>query len=141
MERDIRFVLFPNEVAIYIAGVPGVLAFILSIIGTYGTMALVVTQRRQEIGIRIALGAHPSQPVALMLKQGMRWTAIGLGLGTFGAVVLTSAFSRFFYGLPHFDPLAFGLSIALLLATAVVACYIPARTASRLDPMVVLRTE
>jgi predicted permease len=141
MEQDIRFTFLPNVVAMYIAGAPGVLALILSMIGIYGTMALVVTQRRREIGIRVALGAHPSQAVALMLKQGMKWTAIGLGMGAFGALVLTSALSRYFYGVPHFDSLSFGLTIVLLGAISAVACYIPARTASRLDPMAVLGTD
>jgi hypothetical protein len=141
MERDIRFLFFPNELAMYIAGAPGVLGLILSIIGIYGTMALVVTQRRQEIGIRIALGAHPSEAVALMLKQGMKWTAIGLGMGAFGGLVLTSALSRYFYGVPQFDSLSFSLTIVLLAATSAVACYIPARMASRLDPMALLRTD
>ena len=104
-------------------------------------MALVVTQRRQEIGIRIALGAHPSEAVALMLKQGMKWTAIGLAMGAFGGLVLTSALSRYFYGVPQFDSLSFSLTIVLLAATSAVACYIPARTASRLDPLAVLRID
>jgi hypothetical protein len=141
MDHDIRFLFGPNELATYIAGTPGVLAFMLSIIGIYGTMALVVTQRRQEIGIRVALGAHPSQAVALMLKQGMKWTAIGLGMGGFGALILTFALSRYFYGIPQFDSLTFGLVITLIAATSAVACYLPARTASRLDPMAVLRTD
>ncbi len=141
MEHDIRFLLAPNELAMYIAGTPGVLALMLSVIGIYGTMALLVTQRRQEIGVRIALGSHPWQAVALMLKQGMKWTAIGLGIGGFGALVLTFALSRYFYGVPRFDFLSFTLSTVLTAATSVVACYIPARRASRLDPMAILRAD
>jgi ABC-type antimicrobial peptide transport system permease subunit len=76
-----------------------------------------------------------------MLKQGMKWTAIGLGMGGFGALVLTFALSRYFYGVPQFDFLSFGVSIVVIAATAAVACYIPAKTASRLDPMAVLRTD
>jgi predicted permease len=141
MEQDIRFLFGPNELAMYIAGTPGLLALMLSIIGIYGTMALVVTQRRQEIGIRVALGAHPSQAVVLMLKQGMKSTVIGLGMGGCGALVLTFAISRYFYGVPQFDFVSFGLSIVLIATTSAVACYIPARTASRLDPMAVLRMD
>jgi ABC-type antimicrobial peptide transport system permease subunit len=141
MEQDIRFLFGPNELAMYIAGTPGLMALMLSIIGIYGTMALVVTQRRQEIGIRVALGAHPSQAVVLMLKQGMNSTVIGLGMGGCGALVLTFAISRYFYGVPQFDFVSFGLSIVLIATTSAVACYIPARTASRLDPIAVLRMD
>src|SRR2546430_161100 len=98
-------------------------------------MALVVAQRRREIGIRIALGAHPSRAVALMLKQGMKWTVIGLGAGTFGALIMTFALRRYFFGVPAFDSLAFVFSIAAVAAPAATACYIPARQASRLDPL------
>jgi len=104
-------------------------------------MSLVVTQRRREIGIRIAIGAHPSQAAGLMLRQGMKWTAIGLGLGTSGALIMVLAMSRYFYGLAEFDWLSFAAGILLVTATAATACYLPARRASRVDPMIVLREE
>ena len=76
-----------------------------------------------------------------MLKPGMKWTAISLRMGGFGALILTFSLSRYFYGVPQFDFLSFGLSIVLIATTSAIACYIPARTASRLDSMAVLRTE
>jgi predicted permease len=138
-QLDLRMVF--RRIASYIAGVPGVLAFVLGIIGTYGTMALLVAQRRREVGIRIALGAHPSEAVRLMLKQGMKWTTLGLGLGIVGALISTFWLSRYIERLTWFDPIAFFATSLLMAATAGAACYIPARKASRVDPMVVLREE
>ena len=114
---------------------------VLGIIGTYGTMALLVAQRRREIGIRVALGAHPSEAVSLMLKQGMTWTALGLGLGILGALISTFWLSRYIERLTWSDPIAFLSTTLLMAATAGAACYFPARRASRMDPMVVLRDE
>jgi predicted permease len=138
-QLDLRLLFF--RIASYIAGVPGTLAFVLGIIGTYGTMALLGAQRRREIGIRIALGAHPSEAVSLMLRQGMKWTALGLGLGIFGAFVSTFWLSRHLERVAWLDPIAFFATTLLMAATAGAACYIPARKASRVDPMVVLREE
>jgi putative ABC transport system permease protein len=138
-QLDMRLLFF--RLASYSAGVPGVLAFVLGIIGTYGTMALLVAQRRREIGIRIALGAHPSEAVSLMLRQGMKWTAGGLGLGIFGAFIATFWLSRHLESIVWHDPIAFLSTILLMAATAGAACYVPARKASRVDPMVVLREE
>jgi hypothetical protein len=141
MDEEVRLVLLPNRIGMYLAGVPGVLALLLGLIGTYGTMSLLVAHRRVEIGLRIAVGAHPAQAVRLMLRQGLQWTAIGLLLGTVGAAILTFAMSRYFYGLSAFDWSAFLFTVSVVTLTAAMACYIPARLASRLDPMLVLRQE
>lgn len=136
---DLRLIFF--RIASYLAGVPGALAFVLGIIGTYGTMALLVAQRRREIGIRVAIGAEPSEAVRLMLQQGMKWTACGLGLGILGALVSTFWLSRHLERLTWHDPIAFLATTLLMAVTAGAACYVPARRASRVDPMVVLREE
>jgi hypothetical protein len=141
MTDEIRFLLLPNEIGMYLAGVPGTLAFILGLIGTYGTMSLLVAQRRTEIGVRIALGAHPSQAVRLMLQQGLQWTAAGLLLGILGAIVMTAAMSKYFVGVSPFDFPAVFFSVAAIGVTAAAACYLPSRRASRIDPMQVLRQE
>jgi predicted permease len=133
--------LLPYRVFAYAAGIPGVFTLLLGVIGTYGTMALVVSQRRREIGIRMALGAHPSRAVALMTKQGMKWTSAGLFLGIIGALFIALWLSRNFYGLPFFDPVAFSVMTLLVAGVAGMASYIPARRASRLDPLKVLRED
>jgi ABC-type antimicrobial peptide transport system permease subunit len=141
MTDEIRFLLLPNEIGLYLAGVPGTLAFLLGLIGTYGTMSLLVAQRRTEIGVRIALGARPAEAIRLMLQQGLQWTAIGLVLGVIGAATLSLGMSRYFYGVSPFDFPAFGFSVLAVAMTAAAACYVPARRASQLDPMQVLRRE
>src|SRR5262249_4080464 len=139
MDESIRLLLLPNEIGTYLAGVPGVLAFLLGLIGTYGTMSLLVAQRRTEIGVRIAVGARPSQAVQLMLKQGLQWTVAGTALGIIGAGLMTFGMSRYFYGMVPFDSLAFVVSVAVIALTAATACYIPAKRASAVDPIHVLR--
>jgi ABC-type antimicrobial peptide transport system permease subunit len=141
MDDEIRRVLLPSRIGMYIAGVPGVLALILGLIGTYGTMSLIVAQRRAEIGVRIALGASPAEAVRLMLRQGLQWTAIGLLFGIAGGAIMTFALSRFFYGISPFDLTAFVFTLTAVTLTATTACYIPAKLASRLDVMQVLRQE
>jgi predicted permease len=141
MTDEMRLLLLPNEIGMYLAGVPGTLAFLLGLIGTFGTMSLLVAQRRTEIGVRIALGARPAQAIRLMLRQGLQWTAIGLALGIIGAVILSLGMSRYFYGISPFDFPAFAFSVMAVAVTAAAACYIPARRASQLDPMRVLREE
>jgi len=133
--------LLPYRIFAYAAGIPGVFTLLLGVIGTYGTMALVVSQRRREIGIRIALGAHPSRAVGLMTREGMKWTSVGLCLGIVGALLIALWLSRNFYGLQFFDPIAFSAMALLVAAVAGTASYIPARRASRLDPLKVLRED
>ena len=136
---ELRLIL--NRIISYIAGVPGTLAFILGSIGTYGTMALLVSQRRREIGVRIAIGAHPSEAVRRMMLQAMKWTGVGLGLGVLGGFISTLWLSRNLERVNPYDPIAFAGTVALVSAVALLASYIPARRASRVDPMHVLREE
>jgi putative ABC transport system permease protein len=139
LEDRIGRTLLPYQILTYITGIPGAFALLLGVIGTYGTMALVVAQRRREIGVRIALGALPSRAVSVVIREGMKWTSLGLCLGLIVAVLIAFWLSRYFYGLNFFDPVAFVAMMLLVVATAGAAFYIPARRASRLDPMKVLR--
>jgi predicted permease len=141
LDQQLEFRLLFYRIASYITGVPGALAFVLGIIGTYGTMSLLVAQRRREIGIRIAIGAKPSEAVSLMLKQGMKWTGVGIGLGVFGGFVSTFWLSRYIERVNWLDPIAFLATSLLVAAIAGTACYLPATRASHVDPMVVLREE
>ncbi len=117
------------------------LALLLSSVGIYGVMAYITTQRRHEIGIRMALGARSADVLNLVVGQGIRLIAIGLALGLVGAWVLSRAITSQLYGITARDPLTY-LVVALLLGgVALVATYLPARRAAQVDPMLALRSE
>jgi putative ABC transport system permease protein len=117
------------------------LALLLSAIGIYGVMAYSVTQRKQELGIRVALGAEPRDILRLVVGQGMKLALAGVALGVVTSVVLTRLMSTLLFGVHAIDPVAFVGSALGLVIAAFVACYLPARRATRADPIVVLRFE
>ncbi|HMJ82041.1 MAG TPA: ADOP family duplicated permease, partial [Vicinamibacterales bacterium] len=133
--------LLPVKVAATVAGTLGVLALILGAIGLYGVMSYLVRQRTREIGIRMALGAERGTVVGLVTGHGMRWTGIGLVVGLAASFAVAKLIGGFLYGVGPADPTAFVGIALLLIGTAYVACYIPARRASRIDPLVALREE
>jgi putative ABC transport system permease protein len=116
-------------------------ALILSAVGIYGVMAFAVAQRTHEIGLRMALGAGPSRVLSLILGEGMILTLIGLILGLVGAFLVGRAMQSQLYGIGAIDPVALGGVAAILILAALLACYVPARRAMRVDPMVALRYE
>jgi putative ABC transport system permease protein len=118
-----------------------VLALLLASIGIYGVMAFIVSQRTQEIGLRIALGASRSNVTSLIVRQGTILALTGLGLGLGGAVLVDRAMQRTLFGVAALDPFVIASVASILLATAVLACYLPARRAAGIDPMQALRTE
>jgi putative ABC transport system permease protein len=122
-------------------GLFATLALAISAAGLSGVLAYSVSQRTREIGIRIALGAAPGRVVAMLLGQGLLAAAVGLGLGLVGAIGLSRVISGLLFGVEPTDPLCFVGSALVLSVVAVVACFLPARRATVIDPMLALRTE
>jgi putative ABC transport system permease protein len=123
-----------------LAGFAG-LAVLLAGVGIYGVMAYAVSQRTREMGVRIALGAGPRTVLRMILNQGFRMALIGVGLGLAGAFALTRLMSGLLFGVKPSDPETFVVVTAALLGVALVACWIPARRATRVDPVIALRYE
>ncbi|HKQ86464.1 MAG TPA: ABC transporter permease [Candidatus Acidoferrales bacterium] len=133
--------LASRRFSMILLGVFAALALILSAIGIYGVISYIVGQRTHEIGIRLALGAHPSDVMRLILGQGTKLALIGVAIGIVAAFALTRLMTKMIFGVSAHDPLTFiGVAVVLIMV-ALAACYFPARRAMRTDPMVALRYE
>lgn len=119
----------------------GGIALLLAVVGVYGVKAFMVACRTREIGIRMALGADRSEVVGMVLRDGLKITVLGLGLGLLLSAGLARAMTSFLFEVQPFDPWVFGIALVALSAAAGIACWLPARRAARVDPMVALRAE
>jgi predicted permease len=141
LTEHMRIPLFPARMAANVLGSFGLLALVLAAIGIYGVMSYVVAGRTREIGLRMALGAQLRHVRQLILGQGMILASIGLAIGLAVVFILARFLTSMLYGVSPTDPITFIAITFLLAAVALVACYIPARRAARVDPMVALREE
>jgi predicted permease len=133
--------LFPQRIAAFFIGGFGVLGLLLACIGIYGVLAYQVGQRTREIGVRVALGARAGDVVRMMVRHGFKITALGAAIGLLLAIAATRLLASLLYGVSATDPLTFTAVPAVLLAVALLASWLPARRAARVDPMVALRSE
>jgi ABC-type antimicrobial peptide transport system permease subunit len=129
------------RLAATLLGVFGALALALAAIGIYGVMSYEVRQRTREIGIRMVLGARPQDVLRHVLARGMFLVAIGAGVGVVGGLILRAALAELLFGIGAFDLVAFGGAAAILVGVALVAAWLPARRATRIQPVVALRME
>jgi putative ABC transport system permease protein len=141
VEEVVGVGLWAPRMGAALLGLFGLLALVLASIGIYGVLAYSVAQRTVEIGIRMALGAQRQQMFALVLKHGMSLAAIGAGVGMVTALLAARTISSLLYGVSATDPVTYAGISAVLLGVAVLACYVPARRATRVDPIVALRFE
>jgi putative ABC transport system permease protein len=139
MEQVVGTSVAQPKLTAQFVGVFAGFALLLALIGIYGVMAYSVTARMQEMGIRMALGARPADILRLMVGQGMRMTVVGVIAGVVVSLALTRLLASLLFGVRATDPLVFGAAALILAGAAFVACYVPARRATRVDPIEVLR--
>jgi putative ABC transport system permease protein len=141
MDEIVARSLGPRRFNLWLLGVFATLALVLASVGIYGVISYAVSQRTREIGIRLALGAAPRDVLRLVVRQGMSLALIGVALGLVAALTLTRVMKELLFNVSTTDPATFALITLLLVVVALIASYIPARRATKVDPLVALRRE
>jgi putative ABC transport system permease protein len=141
MEEVIAKSLAGRRLNLWLLGIFAGIALVLSAAGLYGVISYLVAQRTREIGVRIALGAQTRDVIGLVMRQGTRLTAVGIGLGLLAALAFTRVLEGLLYGVSARDPFTFSAVAALLAAIALLATWLPARRAARVDPILAIRNE
>jgi predicted permease len=131
----------PQQMQAILLGSFAGIALLLASLGIYAVLSFAVTQRTQEIGVRLTLGAHPRDVLGMILSRGLLLFSIGAAIGLTAALALSQLMTHLLFGVTTTDPLSFAVVIALLAAVTLLACYIPARRATRVDPLIALRSE
>ena len=141
LEENVRRGLEPARMGAWFSGTVSLLALLIAATGIYGMLSYLVVERTSEIGIRMALGAQRPNVLLLIVRDGMKLAGIGIVIGVAVAFVLTKVMSSLLFGLGQTDALTFATVSIGALAVALLACYIPARRATKVDPLVALRNE
>lgn len=141
MEQILSLSLAQQRFDMLLLGLFAALALVLALVGAYGVMAYVLSQRTHEIGVRVALGAQRSDVLTLVIGQAARLALTGIAIGVVGAFALTRLMSSLLFEVTPTDPATFTGVAVLLALVALLACYIPVRRAMKVDPMVALRYE
>jgi predicted permease len=141
MSEQIADTIWQQRMAAGLIGLFGLLALVLAAIGIYGVMAHSVAERTREIGIRMALGAQAGEVLRLVFKQGLRLALAGVVIGLAAAFALTRVMASLLYGVSATDPMTFIIAAVILTGVALVACFVPARRATKVDPMIALRCD
>jgi ABC-type antimicrobial peptide transport system permease subunit len=141
MEQLVTRTTAQRRFTLLLAGVFAALSLLLAGLGIYSVIACSVAQRTRELGIRMALGAQTGDVLRLVIRQGMRLALIGTSLGLLAAWSVTRLMKSLLFGVSTTDPLTFGMLAMTLLGVALLACWIPARRATKVDPMIALRCD
>jgi predicted permease len=141
LDEHIGIVLFFRQLSAALMGVVAILALGLAVLGLYGVVSYAVARRAREMGIRMSLGAAPSSVVTLQLREGLRLVVLGGAVGLLAAFLAAQGLAGFFFGVSAADPLTFGAVVVILGSTSVLAAYLPARRASRVSPVEVLKRD
>jgi len=130
-----------DRFTLWLTGAFAVLALLLAVLGIYGVMTYTTAQRTRELGIRLALGARTAAVLKLVTMQGMKLTLMGIAIGLLGSLAVTRLMKGLLFGIGTTDPATFALVPCVLVLVGFVACYIPARRATKVDPLIALRSE
>jgi putative ABC transport system permease protein len=141
LEDDVRAITAPQRASAYVLAGFGLAALVLAAVGIYGVLAYAVGQQTREIGVRMAMGARARDVLRMVGLSGLRLAAIGMALGAVGALAVTRLLASLLHGVTPKDPVTFAVVSLVLAGVAAVACYGPARRATRIDPLVALRDE